>query len=148
MSIYLKLSIFFSTQSINRWKVLSALLKTLCPMFFSLLPKCFSVEPISLWRRVNISQVDRTLLKQRIGRLSEFFLPGNSCSVPRQTMRQSESRFQYSSRTEEYCSFISKVFKIFVDLSAFGIGDLTILSLVFNFACQIESNFIEDFFTF
>ena len=45
---------------------------------------------------------------------------GTSCSVPRQTMRLSTSKFQLSPRIDDDCGSISKVFTTFVDLSALG----------------------------
>ena len=58
---------------------------------------------------------------------------GNSCSVPRQTMRLSVSTFQLSPRIEDDCGSASKVFTTFVDLSVSGICDLTSSSLVIHF---------------
>ena len=67
-------SLFLSTQINNHWIVLSVLLTTLCPMLVPLLPKCFWVETAFLSWRVNISQVGRILLRQRIEQFSELFL--------------------------------------------------------------------------
>ena len=67
-------SLFLSTQSTSHWIVLNVRLTNLCPMLVPLLPKCIWVESAFVWWRVNISQVGRTLLRQRIGQFSELFL--------------------------------------------------------------------------
>ena len=67
-------SFFLSTQSTNHRTILSVLLTTFCAMLVPLLPKCFWGGTAFLSWRVNISQVGRKLLRQRIGQFSESFL--------------------------------------------------------------------------
>ena len=141
-----KFPIFCSTQSINRWKVLSVLLKTFCPMFFSLLPKRSSVELASILWRMNKSHVNRTLPKQRIGQLSKLFL----LELPAQFHDNLwDCLFLHSSSFQKMRNVLipSPSFSKFS--SSVCLWDLCFDFFVIRFLlCQIESTSPEEFSTF
>ena len=122
-------SLFPSNQSSNQWIVLNVRLTTLCPMLIPLLPQCFWVETLALSWRVNISQVGKTLLKQRIGPFSEL------------------SSLELLAQFHDRLWASPKVFTTFVDLSASGICDLTYSSLVNHFV-KLNPPLLRSFRTF